>query len=152
MPHTNLHTNLHTTLHTTLLAATHVKKTYRLGRVDVPVLTDASLEISQGEWVAILGSSGSGKSTLLHLLGGLDRADKDSGPIHFGGEDLRSFSAGRENRYRNRDVGFVFQFYHLLPELTVLENAMLPALVGLSRMKWLSGRSELRQRATDLLE
>ena len=152
MPHTNLHETLHTKLRTTLLSATHVKKTYRLGRVDVPVLTDASLEISQGEWVAILGSSGSGKSTLLHLLGGLDRADKDSGPIHFGGEDLRSFSAGRENRYRNRDVGFVFQFYHLLPELTVLENAMLPALVGLSRMKWLSGRSELRQRATDLLE
>jgi ABC-type glutathione transport system ATPase component len=90
MPHTNLHATLHTKLHTkldtTLLAATHVKKTYRLGRVDVPVLTDASLEIGQGEWVAILGSSGSGKSTLLHLLGGLDRADKDSGPIHFGGE------------------------------------------------------------------
>jgi lipoprotein-releasing system ATP-binding protein len=135
-----------------LLAAEHVKKTYRLGRVEVPVLRDASITIQQGEWVAIVGSSGSGKSTLLHLLGGLDRADSDSGPIRFGGEDVRAFNAWRENMYRNRDVGFVFQFYHLLPELTVLENAMLPALVGLSRLNWISERGSLRKRAADLLE
>ncbi|MEY2714784.1 MAG: Lipoprotein-releasing system ATP-binding protein LolD [Planctomycetota bacterium] len=135
-----------------LLAAEHVKKTYRLGRVEVPVLRDASIAIQQGEWVAIVGSSGSGKSTLLHLLGGLDRADSDSGPIRFGGEDVRAFNAWRENMYRNRDVGFVFQFYHLLPELTVLENAMLPALVGLSRLNWISERGALRKRAADLLE
>lgn len=137
---------------TMLLAAEHVKKTYRLGRVEVPVLRDASITIQQGEWVAIVGSSGSGKSTLLHLLGGLDRADSDSGPIRFGGEDVRAFNAWRENMYRNRDVGFVFQFYHLLPELTVLENAMLPALVGLSRLNWISERGALRKRAADLLE
>jgi lipoprotein-releasing system ATP-binding protein len=135
-----------------LLAAEHVKKTYRLGRVEVPVLRDASITIQQGEWVAIVGSSGSGKSTLLHLLGGLDRADSDSGPIRFGGKDVRAFNAWRENMYRNRDVGFVFQFYHLLPELTVLENAMLPALVGLSRLNWISERGALRKRAADLLE
>ena len=134
-----------------ILAAEHVKKTYHLGRVRVPVLHDASISVAAGEWVAIVGSSGSGKSTLLHLLGGLDRADADSGPILFGGEDLRRFDAGRENRYRNRDVGFVFQFYHLLPELTVLENAMLPALVGLSRLRWMSERSALRKRTADLL-
>ena len=134
-----------------ILAAEHVKKTYHLGRVRVPVLHDASISVAAGEWVAIVGSSGSGKSTLLHLLGGLDRADADSGPILFGGEDLRHFDAGRENRYRNRDVGFVFQFYHLLPELTVLENAMLPALVGLSRLRWMSERSALRKRTADLL-
>ena len=137
---------------TMLLAAEHVKKTYRLGRVEVPVLRDASIAIGEGEWVAIVGSSGSGKSTLLHLLGGLDRADADSGPIRFGGEDVRAFNAWRENMYRNRDVGFVFQFYHLLPELTVLENAMLPALVGLSRLRWISERSSLRARAAELLE
>ncbi len=136
----------------TLLDAQHVKKTYHLGRVAVPVLADASLSIGEGEWVAILGSSGSGKSTLLHLLGGLDRADSDSGPIHFLGEDLRAFSPRRENLYRNRDVGFVFQFYHLLPELTVLENAMLPALVGLSRVRWHREGAELRDRAATLLE
>jgi len=134
-----------------ILAAEHVKKTYHLGRVRVPVLHDASISVAAGEWVAIVGSSGSGKSTLLHLLGGLDRADADSGPILFGGEDLRRFDAGRENRYRKRDVGFVFQFYHLLPELTVLENAMLPALVGLSRLRWMSERSALRKRTADLL-
>ena len=134
-----------------ILAAENVKKTYHLGRVRVPVLHDASISVAAGEWVAIVGSSGSGKSTLLHLLGGLDRADADSGPILFGGEDLRRFDAGRENRYRNRDVGFVFQFYHLLPELTVMENAMLPALVGLSRLRWMSERSALRKRTADLL-
>ena len=134
-----------------ILAAENVKKTYHLGRVRVPVLHDASISVAAGEWVAIVGSSGSGKSTLLHLLGGLDRADADSGPILFGGEDLRRFDAGRENRYRTRDVGFVFQFYHLLPELTVLENAMLPALVGLSRLRWMSERSALRKRTADLL-
>ena len=90
-----------------LLEAEHVKKTYRLGRVSVPVLRDASISIAEGEWVAIVGSSGSGKSTLLHLLGGLDRVDADSGPIRFAGSDLRGFGAGRQNRYRNRDVGFV---------------------------------------------
>ncbi|MFM7134577.1 MAG: ATP-binding cassette domain-containing protein, partial [Planctomycetota bacterium] len=124
-----------------ILSAARVRKTYRLGKVGVPVLHDASVEVAAGEWVAILGSSGSGKSTLLHLLGGLDRADPESGPIRFAGEDLRGFGASRENRYRNRDVGFVFQFYHLLPELTVLENAMLPALVGLGRLRWLSSRA-----------
>jgi lipoprotein-releasing system ATP-binding protein len=134
-----------------ILSAARVRKTYRLGKVGVPVLHDASVEVGAGEWVAILGSSGSGKSTLLHLLGGLDRADPESGPIRFAGEDLRAFGAARENRYRNRDVGFVFQFYHLLPELTVLENAMLPALVGLGRLRWLSSRSELRDRAAELL-
>ena len=135
-----------------LLEATNVRKTYLMGRATVPVLRDASLAVSEGEWVSIVGSSGSGKSTLLHLLGGLDRADADSGPIRFGGEELRSFGPGRENRYRNQDVGFVFQFYHLLPELTVLENAMLPSLVVLSRLAWLTGkRGEIRDRAASIL-
>jgi len=137
---------------TMLLEAEHVKKTYRLGRVDVPVLRGASITVDEGEWVAIVGSSGSGKSTLLHLLGGLDRPDADSGPVRFAGEELNRFGARRENLYRNRDVGFVFQFYHLLPELTVLENAMLPALVGLSRVRWISDRTALRKRAAELLE
>ncbi|MFM7260407.1 MAG: ABC transporter ATP-binding protein [bacterium] len=137
--------------HAPLISARNVRKTYHLGKVDVPVLRDASIDIAAGEWVSIVGSSGSGKSTLLHLLGGLDRPDGDSGAILFGGEDIRRFDATRENRYRNRDVGFVFQFYHLLPELTVLENAMLPALVGLSRWRWLSQRNAVRDRAAELL-
>lgn len=137
---------------TMLLVAEHVKKTYRLGKVAVPVLRDASMTVAEGEWVSIVGSSGSGKSTLLHLLGGLDRPDADSGAIRFNGADLRAFGPARQNHYRNRDVGFVFQFYHLLPELTVLENAMLPALVGLSRLRWLGERSALRDRTAELLK
>jgi ABC-type lipoprotein export system ATPase subunit len=135
-----------------LISAQNVRKTYRLGKISVPVLRDASIDVHEGEWVSIVGSSGSGKSTLLHLLGGLDRADADSGAIRFGGEDIRALGAARENRYRNRDVGFVFQFYHLLPELNVLENAMLPALVGLSRWRWFAEKSALRDRTAELLK
>lgn len=135
-----------------LISAQNVRKTYRLGKISVPVLRDASIDVQLGEWVSIVGSSGSGKSTLLHLLGGLDRADGDSGAIRFDGEDIRALGAARENRYRNRDVGFVFQFYHLLPELNVLENAMLPALVGLSRWRWFAERTALRDRTAELLK
>jgi lipoprotein-releasing system ATP-binding protein len=84
--------------------------------------------------VAVLGASGSGKSTLLHLLGGLDRPDRDGGEVVFDSQPLSRMSHGAYNRYRNKTVGFVFQFYHLLPELNVLENTLLPALVG--RRKW----------------
>jgi len=137
---------------TALLSARNVRKTYRLGRTLVPVLRDASIDVNEGEWVAIVGSSGSGKSTLLHLLGGLDRPDADSGPVSYSGKNLRTFGARRENAYRNRDIGFVFQFYHLLPELSVLENAMLPGLVGISRFSWLTHKRVLRDRAAELLE
>jgi ABC-type lipoprotein export system ATPase subunit len=112
-----------------LLDAQRVKKTYRLGRVDVPVLREASLQVRDGEWVAILGASGSGKSTLLHILGGLDSPDSESGPIRFRDVDVASLRRDTLNHYRNRSIGFVFQFYHLLPELTVLENALLAGLV-----------------------
>ena len=113
-----------------ILEGQDLQKTYRLGNVDVPVLKGASINIENGEWVAVLGSSGSGKSTLLHLLGDLDRPDTTGGAVYYRGEDLQSFSHKRRNAYRNRDVGFVFQFYHLLPELTVLENATLPGFVS----------------------
>ncbi len=112
-----------------VLEARDLRKTYRLGRVPVPVLKDASIEVREGEWVAILGASGSGKSTLLHLLGGLDRPDRGSGEIRHRGRRVSGLRGGALNTYRNRDVGFVFQFYHLLPELSVIENAMLPRLV-----------------------
>ena len=98
-----------------ILAAHDVHRTYRFGQVEVPVLRGASIAIGRGEWVAILGQSGSGKSTLMHLLGGLDRPDAGRGTIEFEGRTV-NLGAGRSlDRYRNRDVGFVFQFYHLLP-------------------------------------
>jgi lipoprotein-releasing system ATP-binding protein len=133
-----------------LLAADAVHRTYRLGRVEVPVLKGASIEVRAGEWVSILGSSGSGKSTLLHLLGGLDRPD--AGAVAFRGQNISDFSAGRLDRFRNDHVGFVFQFYHLLPELTVLENAMLPATVGVGPLEWGRRQREIRERARALLD
>ena len=135
-----------------MLSAADVHKTYRLGRVEVPVLHGASLDVAQGEWVAVLGASGSGKSTLLHLLGDLDQPDPGQGTITFDGIPLIGLSLAGRNRYRNRSVGFVFQLYHLLPELNVLENTLLPALIGLSRLAYWRTRGALRSRAAELLE
>jgi lipoprotein-releasing system ATP-binding protein len=109
-----------------------VHKTYRLGRVKVPVLHGVNLTVQEGEFVAILGASGSGKSTLLHLMGGLDRPDRTGGEpptIEFRGNNLTGMSRRQLDRYRARDAGFVFQFYHLLPELTVLDNVLIAAMV-----------------------
>jgi lipoprotein-releasing system ATP-binding protein len=130
-----------------LLQATDLHKTYRLGRVDVPVLRGCDIDVQRGEFLAIRGSSGSGKSTLLHLLGGLDRPDADKGDVIHDGRHLSSLRNRALDRYRARTVGFVFQFYHLLPELTVLENAFLPGLVpgGV-------GSSAAQSRARDLLD
>jgi lipoprotein-releasing system ATP-binding protein len=133
-----------------VLAAHGVHRTYRMGRVTVPVLKGADIQVKAGEWVAILGSSGSGKSTLLHLLGGLDRPDQ--GTVEFRGEDISAFAPRRLDRYRNAHVGFVFQFYHLLPELNILENTMLPATIPVGQIEWGRRRGELRERARGLLE
>ena len=135
-----------------LLEAVDVHRTYRLGRVDVPVLRGANLHIEEGEWVSVHGASGSGKSTLLHLLGGLDQPDAGSGPIRFEGRPLGDLSPRELNRFRNASVGFVFQFYHLLPELTVLENTLLPCLIACGRLQWWRRRKDLRRRAHELLE
>jgi ABC-type lipoprotein export system ATPase subunit len=129
----------------TLLAARDVHKTYRLGRVDVPVLRGASIDIGPREWVAVLGASGSGKSTLLHLLGGLDRPDRNKGDILFHGTPLSSMSRRELDRFRAREVGFVFQFYHLLPELTVMDNVLVAAMAAKADM------SASRKRAEELL-
>ncbi len=114
---------------TPILQGDDLRKTYRLGRVEVPVLHGASISVKEGEWVAILGSSGSGKSTLLHILAGLDRPDLDSGDVRYRGAKVELQDGGKTNHYRNKTIGFVFQFYHLLPELDVLENGMLSNLV-----------------------
>ena len=136
-----------------ILAAKDVHKTYRLGKVQVPVLRGVSLEVRSGERLAVLGKSGSGKSTLLHLLGGLDRPDKGSGSkIFFEGVDIGRYSQRELNQYRTRDVGFVFQLYHLFPELTVLENVLIAAMVLHGRIAYLSRSGELRQHAKALLD
>jgi ABC-type lipoprotein export system ATPase subunit len=112
-----------------IIEGVEIRKTYQLGRVKVPVLHGASIEIMPREWVAILGASGSGKSTLLHILGGLDRPDPDSGEVRYKGRRVELNRGSTTNHYRNRTIGFVFQFYHLLPELDVLENAVLAKLI-----------------------
>jgi ABC-type lipoprotein export system ATPase subunit len=137
-----------------ILSCANVHKTYKLGRVDVPVLHGVSLTVREGEWIAILGASGSGKSTLMHILGGLDRPDSNVGPsctVRFREEELTTLSPSGLDEYRNRSVGFVFQFYHLLPELTVLENALLPAMPLHGRLGFLRRRSELVAQATEIL-
>jgi lipoprotein-releasing system ATP-binding protein len=91
------------------------------------ILQNLYLQVEQGSLVAVTGASGSGKSTLLHLLGSLDRPDR--GLLRFAGEDISAFSRKRLAAYRNRDIGFVFQFHYLMPELTVLENVAAPALI-----------------------
>lgn len=126
----------------TLLAARDVHKTYRLGRVDVPVLRGASIDIGPREWVAVLGASGSGKSTLLHLLGGLDRPDRNKGDILFNSTPLSSMSRRELDRFRAREVGFVFQFYHLLPELTVMDNVLVAAMAAKADMNASRARAE----------
>jgi ABC-type lipoprotein export system ATPase subunit len=125
-------------------------KSYRLGREDLHVLRGVSLKVSRGEFLCVVGASGSGKSTLLHLAGLLDRPDK--GTVTLEGVDAAGLPAHRRNRVRCRDVGFVFQFYHLLPELNVLENVLLPAKVDASIAGWLSRRSPARKRALEIVE
>ncbi len=105
----------------------HLGKTYHHGGVDLPVLDDLSLVLEPGDMAAVVGASGVGKSTFLQILGTLDLPS--SGSITFNGEELTTMSASRLAAFRNRQIGFVFQFHHLLPEFTALENVMMPALV-----------------------
>jgi lipoprotein-releasing system ATP-binding protein len=111
-----------------LLSAHDIWKAYGDTAVPVEVLRGLDFELVEGQSVGVYGASGAGKSTFLHLLGGLDRPT--AGTICAAGVDLRSLTEEELARFRNREVGFVFQFYHLLPEFTALENVMLPALIG----------------------
>ncbi len=133
-----------------ILKASGISKTYSLGAARIEVLKGVSLEVRAGQFIAVTGASGSGKSTLLHILGALDSSDK--GYVEFEGRRLDSMTSPQLDRYRNRSVGFVFQFYHLLDELNVLENAMLPAMASASVLGWFSARKTVKKRAADLLE
>ena len=132
-----------------ILRAEGLYKFYRMGAAKVDVLRGVDLSVRKGEFVAVVGASGSGKSTLLHILGALDSPDK--GVVSFEGRDLSRHSAGELNRFRNKMVGFVFQFYHLLDELNVLENVFLPAMTGRSIVGWLASRRWAKKRARELL-
>ena len=126
------------------LEGKQLTKTYRNAEVPVVVFSGLDLSVSKGEMLAIVGPSGIGKSTLLHLLGGLDRPD--SGTVRVDEKDLTSYSADELARFRYRNVGFVFQFHHLLPEFTAVENVAMPGWIGRA------DREETLSRASALLE
>jgi lipoprotein-releasing system ATP-binding protein len=127
-----------------LLQARDLHKSYHDGERELKVLRGATLSVTRGRAVAVVGMSGSGKSTLLHLLGGLDRPDK--GELFFEGEAIHTQPLSRLHEYRNRSIGFVFQFHHLLPEFNALENVMIPAMMQARP------RGEIQKAATDTLE
>ena len=133
-----------------ILEADGIYKSYRMGVAKVRVLKGVDLAVKKGEFVAIVGASGSGKSTLLHILGALDKPDK--GVVKFEGRNLSRHSSSELNRFRNKMVGFVFQFYHLLDELSVLENIFLPVMAGKSVVGWFICRRWAKGRARGLLE
>lgn len=113
---------------TAILSAKNITKSYSQGSSALPILRGVSLDIQEGEALCILGASGAGKSTLLHILGTLDRPD--SGQLQFRSEDLLSQSDESLSRFRNEKMGFVFQFHHLLPEFTALENVFMPCRIA----------------------
>ena len=129
-----------------MLEATDLHKTYILPHKRVDVLKGASILVDKGERVAIVGRSGAGKSTLLHVLGGLDRPER--GEVRVDGQPLYAVSQRLRTAVRAAKIGFVFQSYHLLPEMDVTENVMLPAMTGVLKIT----RPQMRQRALALLE
>jgi lipoprotein-releasing system ATP-binding protein len=133
-----------------LLAARNLHKAYRRHKLEVPVLTGLDLSVHAGELLCVVGASGSGKSTLLHLLGTLDQPDQ--GSILLDGERIDNVPPKRRDELRNGTFGFIFQFYHLLPELTALENVLMPRLIHCSVLGYLRRRWALRKQASDLLE
>ena len=135
---------------TSLIEARQVVKSYRTGKLEVPVLRGVDFAVEPGEFVAIVGQSGSGKSTLLHLLGTLD--GPDSGEIHFSGRRIDNLPSSGRDAIRNRSLGMIFQFYHLLPELNTLENVLAPTMIGESVLTYWLKRRQHVERAKHLLE
>ena len=119
---------------TSIIVARHLSKSFSNGGVRINVLKEINLELPRAETVAIVGASGIGKSTLLHILGTLDRPD--SGKLLFKGENVLQYDDVKLARFRNESVGFVFQFHHLLPEFSAIENTMMPARIqGVNKQK-----------------
>jgi lipoprotein-releasing system ATP-binding protein len=131
----------------TILRAAGIRKTFRSGDSKLNILKSVDLTVRTGEFIAIEGRSGSGKSTLLHILGALDSAD--GGSVEFAGENIQTLSGAQRSRLRNEQFGFVFQFYHLLPELNVLENTQLAAMVQHSTVSFPAAAA--KERAVKIL-
>jgi len=130
--------------------ATDLWKRYHKGTLEVPVLRGVNIEVRKGEFLAVVGQSGSGKSTLLHLLGTLDAPDR--GEIHFAGQRIDNLPPAGRDTLRNRHFGMIFQFYHLLPELTTLENILMPLMITDSAWSFFRQRRQYKATALELLE
>lgn len=133
-----------------LLSAHGLCKSYKKGKHVIPVLRGVDFAARHGEFTAIVGQSGSGKSTLLHLLGTLDAPD--AGEISFGGQRIDNLPAREREAHRNRTFGMIFQFYHLLPELSTLENVLMPMMIGQGVLGYWRSKREYAERARHLLD
>ena len=129
-----------------VISCSHLGKKYIQGDSEICVLDDIDLQVMPGDRIAIVGTSGAGKSTLLHLLGGLDQAT--GGQVLIAGQDVTMLNEKKLGRLRNRTLGFVYQFHHLLPEFTALENVMMPLLIdsSISRQQAVSTASGILER------
>jgi lipoprotein-releasing system ATP-binding protein len=132
------------------LSAVGVTKSYRKGKVEIPVLRGIDLEVREGEFLSIIGQSGSGKSTLLHLLGLLDAPD--AGQVMFRGQRIDNVPMRTRDTLRNKEFGMIFQFYHLLPELSALENVLSPLMISQGVLSYFRHRKQHIERAKHLLE
>jgi len=128
-----------------LLRAEDLHKVYHNGAADVPVLQGVNLALQEGQIGVIVGPSGVGKSTLLHILGLLDTPT--SGRLYYHGQNVCGLGAGETARLRNAELGFVFQFFHLLPDLTAIENVLLPGMIANGTLGWIGSRRRWRQSA-----
>ena len=137
-------------VHKTVLSTSGLHKSYRKGKLEVPVLKGVDIEIAEGGFTTIVGQSGSGKSTLLHLLATLDAPD--SGEIVYGETRIDNLSPKKREKIRNQEFGLIFQFYHLLPELTTLENVLIPRMVQDGFFRYLANKRKYKAEAMELLE
>lgn len=137
-------------LRTIAMRAHNITKSYRRSKTSVEVLRGVDFAAEEGKITAIVGQSGSGKSTLLHLLGTLDRPD--GGEIYFANERIDNMSSRKRDEFRNTQLGMIFQFYHLLPELSLLENIIAPSMIGHSVFSYLRNRALILRRAKALAE
>ncbi|MFY9255464.1 MAG: ABC transporter ATP-binding protein [Fuerstiella sp.] len=135
---------------TPLISALAIEKSYSKGQHKIPVLRGAGLTAQRGEFISVIGQSGSGKSTLLHVMGLLD--SPDNGEVLLEGKRIDNLNQAARDQLRNHVFGFIFQFYHLLPELTLLENVMTPLMIRHSLFSYWAKRKEIRHEAMEILQ
>jgi lipoprotein-releasing system ATP-binding protein len=133
-----------------LLVARQLYKSFRKAKITIPVLRGIDFTAGRGQFTAVVGQSGSGKSTLLHVLATLDAPD--AGEVHFEGQRIDNLAAGKRDRIRNRSLGMIFQFYHLLPELTTLENVLMPIMISQGIWQYWRSKQTYVERAEKLLD